>query len=65
MAKVVNLPPPVQLTDEERAEQACRNLAAMYREKAASETRQAFREAALEWAEHYEAVAENMRRSRA
>jgi len=37
----------------------------MYREKAASETRQAFREAALEWAEHYEAVAENMRRSRA
>jgi hypothetical protein len=53
------------LSDEEHAEEACRELAAMYGDKAARETRQAFREAALEWAQHYASMAESMRRSRA
>jgi hypothetical protein len=37
----------------------------MYGGMAAHETRQAFREAALERAEHFQAVAESMRQSRA
>jgi hypothetical protein len=43
----------IQLTDEERTEQACRDLVVMYREEAAHEMRYALREAALELAEHF------------
>lgn len=55
----------IQPTDEERAEQACRDLGALSRKKAAHETRKAFRDDWLKRAQHYEAVAESMRQSRA
>jgi hypothetical protein len=50
--KIVRMPPPVQLTDEdlELVEQSCRRLAARYRRKGAIETAATFERVAANFA---------------
>ena len=66
MAKIVHIPQPVQLTDEdlEITESACRRLARRYRRSAQRQLLTAFRDSCLRSAAHFEAIAERIKRAR-
>jgi len=65
-AKIVRMPPPVQLTDEdlEITERACRSLARRYRRAAKGQIVAAVRDSCLKHAAHFEMVADRIKRTR-
>ena len=65
-AKIVQMPPPVQLTEEdlEIAERACRSLARGYRRSAERQMLAALRDSCLGYAAHFETMADRIQCAR-
>ena len=66
LAKIARMPPPVVPTDEdlEIAEQTCRSLARRYRRAVRRQFLTALCDSCLEYAAHFEAMADRIKRAR-